>query len=189
MPGRYKRSLLTFLMIFALIAVMGIITSCYSSPDSGQTPASPRVQGRTTTDVNAVADAVEKIGPGVVSVNTEMIEKVSQSPNRFSQDPFFNRFFGNQPEMFRQRKGQGSGFIINTHGYILTNQHVIGGARTISVTLTDGREFKARPVGSDNVTDVALLKIDADNLPVAEIGDSAKTRIGEWVIAVGNPFG
>jgi len=85
--------------------------------------------------------------------------------------------------------GQGSGFIISEDGYILTNNHVVGEADVITVKLNDGREFKARKIGGDEKSDIAVIKIDADNLPTLPLGDSTELQVGEWVIAIGNPFG
>jgi len=92
------------------------------------------------------------------------------------------------PRKFQQR-GQGSGFIISKDGYILINNHVVGDADLIKVKLSDGREFKAKVIGTDPQSDVAVIKIDATNLPVLRLGDSDKLEVGEWVIAIGNPFG
>ena len=118
-------------------------------------------------------------------------------------DDFAERFFGvprrprpdrrapnrNRQPMFKQT-GQGSGFIISKDGYILTNTHVVGDVDTITVRLSDGREFKAKRIGADPRTEVALIKIESEgDLPVLEIGDPEKLQIGEWVIAIGNPFG
>ncbi|MEF3168073.1 MAG: DegQ family serine endoprotease [Deltaproteobacteria bacterium] len=118
-----------------------------------------------------------------------------QDPFEFFNDPFFERFFGPhfrkqqpQPRKFRQR-GQGSGFIISPDGYLLTNNHVVEGADTIKVKLADGREFTAAVVGTDPQSDVAVIKVDGKNLPYLRLGDSDKLDIGEWVIAIGNPFG
>ncbi|MCD6310772.1 MAG: trypsin-like peptidase domain-containing protein [Candidatus Eremiobacteraeota bacterium] len=184
MTNRYK-VLLTAFMLFAVI-----ITACYSKPDNEPGARDIARNIRMPRGIDAVADAVEKIGPSVVFLNVESVQKLNQIPNPFSNDPFFRQFFGNIPdEIFKYKKGQGSGVIIDSDGYILTNQHVVGGARKITVTLTDGRKFPGSLVGVDPVTDIALVRIDAENLPVAKIGNSEKIRVGEWVIAVGNPFG
>jgi len=107
-------------------------------------------------------------------------------------DPFFRQFFGSQFDQIPDKqvqRGMGSGFIINTDGLILTNAHVIAGADQVKVTLKDGRTFDGKVVGSDPVTDVAVVKVDAENLPVIMLGDSNKLQIGEWAIAIGNPLG
>jgi serine protease Do len=145
----------------------------------------------------AFAEVAKKVIPAVVSVQ---VTKTIQSPGGMGDpfgspfdDEFFERFFGRrfrqqQPEK-RQQKGQGSGFIISPDGFILTNNHVVGEADEIDVVFNDGREMKAKVIGTDPKSDVAVIKVDADNLPVIELGDSDKLDIGEWVIAVGNPFG
>jgi serine protease Do len=116
------------------------------------------------------------------------------NPFDLFNDEFFRRFFGprlperGQPRKYRQT-GQGSGFIVSKDGYILTNHHVVGDADRITVTLSDGREFTAKTVGTDPKSDVAVIKIEADNLPILPLGDSDALEVGEWVMAVGNPFG
>ena len=144
----------------------------------------------------AFSQVAKKATPAVVSVQVEKTIKSSGGSMRspFGNDDFFERFFG--PE-FRQRMpqdrvqmGQGSGFIISKDGYILSNNHVVGEADKIKVTMNDGREFDAKLIGADPQSDVAVIKIDADDdLPVIELGDSDRLEVGEWVIAVGNPFG
>ncbi|MHC4432138.1 MAG: DegQ family serine endoprotease [Planctomycetota bacterium] len=113
-------------------------------------------------------------------------------PFGFFGDEFYDRFFRGrqlaQPREYRQ-SGQGSGFIIGDDGYILTNNHVVGEADVITVKLNDGREFKAELVGADEKSDVAVIKIDGRNLPTLSLGDSDSLKVGEWVIAIGNPFG
>ena len=131
--------------------------------------------------------AAEKSVEAVVHVKT----KIDVS-NRYSMniDPFFDFFFGrpNQPREPQYREGSGSGVIISTDGYIVTNNHVIDNASTVEVTLNDKRKFDAKVIGTDPSTDIALLKIEADNLPIISFGDSDNLHIGEWVLAVGNPF-
>nr|HDN00080.1 DegQ family serine endoprotease [Deltaproteobacteria bacterium] len=149
----------------------------------------------------AFAAVVKKAMPAVVFVQVEKTVERSgtlspfQGPSDLFSDPFFERFFGphfqprpRTPKKFNQR-GQGSGFIINKDGYILINNHVVGDADIIRVKLADGREFKARVIGTDPQSDVAVIKIDATDLPVLSLGDSDKLDVGEWVIAIGNPFG
>ena len=143
----------------------------------------------------AFSEIAKKAIPAVVFIKTEKKVKIETSPfDFFSEDPFFKHFFGpffpfpRQPKEYKQR-GLGSGFIISHNGYILTNNHVISGADRITVRLHDGREFKAKIIGTDPNTDIALLKIDADDLPVLPLGDSDKLQVGEIVMAIGNPFG
>ena len=146
------------------------------------------------------AGLVEQVGPAVVNVT--VIEKRQRNPlQRFGapggedDDPFsdFFRQFQNQPRENAPRdntpeEGVGSGFIVSSDGYILTNTHVVDNATRVIVRLTDRREFQAKVVGTDDKSDVALLKIDAKNLPTVKIGDSSKLRPGEWVLAIGSPF-
>jgi serine protease Do len=144
----------------------------------------------------AFTEAAKKAIPAVVSVRVEktITDEGSTDFNSPFDDDFFDRFFGpryRQPApRKRQQVGQGSGFIISPDGYILTNNHVVGEADKIVVTLQDGKEYdKAKVIGTDPGSDVALIKIEAEDLPVIELGDSDALEIGEWVIAVGSPFG
>jgi serine protease Do len=145
---------------------------------------------------NAITRTVERVSPAVVGINViEIRETVLRDPFRdfFGDDPFFGPFFRDR---FRDRtrrqevRGLGSGFIISADGYILTNDHVAGNAEEITVTLSDGRQFQAELIGSDLVSDIALLKIEADErLPYVPLGNSDDVIIGEWAVALGNPFG
>lgn len=136
---------------------------------------------------------VETEGRAVVNVSTTATIKqnVSAMPEGMEGDPFFEFFrrFAPQQQQERQERSLGSGFIISPDGYLLTNAHVVARADEITVTLTDKREFKAKVIGSDARTDVALLKIDAKNLPVVRLGNMADVKVGEWVLAIGSPFG
>jgi len=150
----------------------------------------------------AFAAVVKKAKPAVVYIGVEKsVKGMMQGVNPFDffNDPFFERFFGPQfrhpqrhPQIPKQRqfkqRGAGSGFIISKDGYILTNNHVVEDADKITVRLSDEREFKAKVIGTDPQSDVALIKIDGKNLPVLPLGDSDKIQVGEWVIAIGNPF-
>lgn len=148
--------------------------------------------GVTARAGNFVAEAVSKIGPAVVRIDTE--RTVSNNfADPFSNDPFFRRFFGEgmlpqMPNEYQQR-GQGSGFIVDNSGIILTNAHVVKGADTVTVVLRDGRSFTGEVRGIDEPTDLAVVKIDGENLPVASLGSSENVRVGDWAIAVGNPLG
>ncbi|MBL7128176.1 MAG: trypsin-like peptidase domain-containing protein [Ignavibacteria bacterium] len=135
---------------------------------------------------NAITKAIEMVSPSIVGINVEEEREVS---NPFFNDPFFRQFFGEQGPQKQIVRGLGSGFIISEDGYILTNDHVAGNATKISVTLTSGETVNAELIGSDPTTDVALLKIDKDGLPFVKIGNADNVIIGEWVIALGNPFG
>jgi serine protease Do len=140
---------------------------------------------------NAITRAVALATPAVAGINvTEVREYQYRDPfsEFFGNDPFFRQYFGNRT--YKQEiKGLGSGFIISADGYILTNDHVAGNAKEITVTLTNKEKYKAKLVGTDMVSDISLLKIDGHNLPYIKLGNSDDVIIGEWVIAMGNPFG
>ncbi|ARV62767.1 serine protease [Nostocales cyanobacterium HT-58-2] len=140
----------------------------------------------TSNNPNFVVGVVQKVGPAVVRIDTNKTV-VSQIPEEFD-DPVFRRFFGSQPRE-RVERGSGSGFIINSAGQILTNSHVVNGAETVTVKLKDGRSFDGRVLGEDPVTDVAVIKIEANNLPTVSLGNSEVLQPGEAVIAIGNPLG
>jgi Do/DeqQ family serine protease len=141
------------------------------------------------TDPNFIAAAVEKVGPAVVRINASRTVR-TRVPEIFN-DPFFRQFFGDMPTppSRRTERGRGSGFVISSDGLILTNAHVINGADTVSVTMKDGRELQGRVVGQDPLTDVAVVRVQANNLPVAPLGNSDNLKPGEWAIAIGNPLG
>lgn len=143
---------------------------------------------RENNDLNFVARVVERVGGGVVRINASRTVATNLPP--IFDDPFFRRFF-NIPDLPRQQiqQGTGSGFIISKDGIILTNAHVVEGADRVTVTLKDGRFFEGKVLGADPVTDIAVVKINDQNLPVVPLGDSDKVVIGEWVIAIGNPLG
>ena len=150
------------------------------------------------SDMPDFADLVERNGPSVVNISTTQIVRgtraLPQFPGIDEDDPmweFFRRFIPRQPDVPRdyENRSLGSGFIISQDGYILTNAHVVDAADDVVVKLTDKREFKARVVGADKRTDVALLKIEASGLPALRLGDPGKLRVGEWVLAIGSPFG
>lgn len=153
-------------------------------------------QSRGLPDFSELA---EKQGPAVVNISTTQIVRgqAQMMPFPFDEsDPafeFFKRFMprlpgGGVPRDF-ENKSLGSGFIISGDGYILTNAHVVEGADEVTVRLTDKREFKAKIIGADKRTDVALIKIDANGLPMVRLGDPAQLKVGEWVVAIGSPFG
>ncbi|MEN6438131.1 MAG: DegQ family serine endoprotease [Syntrophobacter sp.] len=134
---------------------------------------------------------VKELSPTVVNVKVSKIEKAGPGEMQMPWGAPFGDFF-NQPHSRRDQKvqGAGSGVIISGDGYLLTNNHVVEGATEVDVTLADKREFKARIVGRDPKTDLAIVKIDAgENLPAAKIGDSSQLQVGDWVFAIGNPFG
>jgi len=138
---------------------------------------------------NSIADIAEKNGPAVVNIDTV---RMVETQNPFLDDPIFGHFFGDQFKEYTRtipQKGTGSGFIINQEGYIITNEHVVHKADKIKVTLSDGREFTGEVIGSDTTSDMAIVKIKADHLPLVALGDSDKLRVGEIVVAIGNPYG
>jgi len=186
---------LKFGSLVALAFAMGLLfaglldlPSRSSAQQSGSPPAITRVQApdipaaRPLVDLSeAFAAVAERVRPSVVYVSSERTETANNAPQGF--EDFFR---GKRPEVMR---GTGSGFIVSPDGYILTNHHVVQGATTVTVRLLDRREFTARVVGSDENTDVAVIKIDAHNLPPLALGNSDNSRIGEWVLAIGNPLG
>ncbi|VXD17198.1 putative serine protease HtrA [Planktothrix serta PCC 8927] len=144
----------------------------------------------TIADPDLITSVVGQVGPAVVRINaTKTIE--SQVPQGFN-DPFFERFFGSQmPNSPQQQivRGSGSGFIVNSNGRIITNAHVVDGATKVSVVLKDGRQFEGKVIGTDPVTDVAVVQIEANNLPTVSVGNSEALQPGELAIAIGNPLG
>ena len=136
---------------------------------------------------------VREEGPAVVNISVSRTEKAADRtvPDALANDPFFEFFRRFAPPQMRERQvgGVGSGFIISPDGYVLTNAHVVANADKITVTLTDKRQFSARLIGADERTDVALLKIEGGNLPVAALGKSSDLQVGQWVLAIGSPFG
>ncbi|MBE9143392.1 HhoA/HhoB/HtrA family serine endopeptidase [Planktothrix mougeotii] len=153
-------------------------------------PAPVNSMSGTIADPDLITSVVEQVGPAVVRINaTKTIE--SQIPEQFN-DPFFQRFFGSQmPNSPQQEivRGSGSGFIVNSNGRIITNAHVVDGVKNVSVVLKDGRQFEGKVIGSDPVTDVAVVQIEANNLPTVSLGNSEALQPGELAIAIGNPLG
>ena len=141
----------------------------------------------TSSRRNAITQAVGRASGAVVGVNVVELRRYRQwSP--WGDDPFFRQFFGDRT--YTQRvQGLGSGYIISPDGYVLTNDHVAGNAKEITVTMTDGKTYSAKLIGTDQVSDVALLKIEGNDFPYLKLGNSDDVIIGEWVIALGNPFG
>jgi serine protease Do len=149
-------------------------------------------------------ELVEKVGPAVVNIRTTERGRTARGGSGNEQDDemaeLFRRFFGQPgrpnprgpqqpPDGEPQQRGVGSGFILNADGYVMTNAHVVDGADEVIVTLADKREFKAKMIGADKRSDVALVKIEASGLPTVRLGDVSKLKVGEWVIAIGSPFG
>lgn len=140
---------------------------------------------------NFIAEAVEQVGPAVVRIDSA--RTVAGLPNAFQHHPLFKRFFGDElpesPGPERVEQGTGSGFILSADGRVITNAHVVEGATEVIVTLKDGRTFDGTVVGSDSVTDVAVIEIEATDLPTVRLGSTKNLAPGQWAIAIGNPLG
>jgi len=138
-----------------------------------------------------VTEAVKKVGNAVVRIDTEKTITRRAATDPMMEDPFFRRFFGDELLAPREEmmRGQGSGFLIDKSGVLLTNSHVVNGADKVTVTLKDGRKFEGKVSGVDEVTDLAVVKIEGKDLPVATLGLSSDVQVGDWAIAVGNPLG
>lgn len=150
----------------------------------------PPTTGLPIQDTNFITNVVEQVGPAVVRIDSSRTV-TAQIPEVF-KNPLFRDFFGaDLPTGPQQRveRGTGSGFIISGDGQILTNAHVVDGADTVNVTLKDGRTFVGKVMGTDPLTDVAVIKIQANNLPQVSLGDAERLKSGEWAIAIGNPLG
>jgi serine protease Do len=176
------------LLISTKLNLLSDLSSQILKAESGYTPLSIE---------EAVINVANTVGKAVVSISTERTERVGGIRRFYFGYPFeddffrrfFDEFFGEFPEREYKQMGLGSGVIISSEGYILTNEHVIAGADKITVSLPDGREFKAEIKGKDPRSDLAVIKINASNLPVATLGNSDELKIGQWVVAIGNPFG
>jgi len=164
-----------------------LLAAALSGCDNGSLPAAQASQGAVerSSEVSvarrtAITSAVERVSPAVVTVQTEIVERVPAD--------FYEQFFGGRSGR-RSAAGLGSGFIVSPDGVIVTNAHVINGATRISVALRDGTSYPARLLGADEPNDLAVIKIDARNLPVAPLGNSSNLLVGEWAIAIGSPYG
>jgi S1-C subfamily serine protease len=193
-----------YLSLLILGGGAGIWGSGYFTPTQQETAETPQVvpaslhplavqpsplSTEPDNRLNFIARAVQKVGPAVVRIDAS--RTVSQDlPEPFAQ-PFFRRFFGEETPMPQPRvqRGTGSGFILSSDGRLITNAHVVEGSDTVTVTLKDGRELQGRVVGVDEVTDIAVVKIEANNLPTVPLGRSEDLIPGEWAIAIGNPLG
>lgn len=138
---------------------------------------------------NIITETVKNASPAIVGINVTEIRQYQDPFSSMFNDPFFRQFFGDRGNYKQQVKELGSGYIISPDGYIVTNDHVAGNASEITVTTTAGKQYKAKLVGTDAASDICLLKVDAKNLPHVTFGNSDDVIIGEWVIALGNPFG
>jgi len=185
-----------YLLVAALAAAAAAGASRYGNPavSSAHAVSMPPAAAQPAT-VPAVAlpnfaTLVEQFGPAVVNIQVQQSAKAVSLPPELENSPFgdFFRRFG-VPAPNAPQRGEGSGFIVAADGVVLTNAHVVDGASEVTVRLTDGRELRAKVVGADKKSDVAVLRIDAKGLPTVKIGDPSATRVGEWVVAIGSPFG
>ena len=178
-----------FCLINFLPSTANAIADDLSSPATEVAAISPSA---VTNPNSFVAAAVTKTGSAVVRIDTETV--VTRRVDPMFEDPFFQQFFGgtfSPPPQEQRISGQGSGFIIDSSGIILTNAHVVNRANQVTVTLKDGRKFAGEVRGADEVTDLAVVKIDpqGESLPIASLGNSDAIHVGDWAIAVGNPVG
>ncbi|MBZ8181503.1 HhoA/HhoB/HtrA family serine endopeptidase [Oscillatoria salina] len=148
-------------------------------------PSANPVEG----NINFIAEAVRAVGPAVVRIDAS--RQVSQEIPESFQHPFFRRFFGDEVPIPKRQleRGTGSGFILSSDGRLITNAHVVEGADRVKVTLKDGQIFEGEVLGTDSVTDIAVIKIDGRNLPTVKLGKAENLTPGEWAIAIGNPLG
>ncbi len=181
-------SVLLLVLISGVVLGQIIFGGILGKNNSGFNTASmqPITTGSNDERQTPITRAVAKVSPAIVGINVEEVREVR---NPFFDDPFFRQFFGDNAPQKQVIRALGSGFIISEDGYILTNDHVVGNATKISVTLTTGETVSAKIIGSDAVSDVALIKIDRSGLPFVPFGNSDEIIIGEWAIGLGNPFG
>jgi len=164
-----------------------------SDPGINNAPINNGPPNGSAIPVMSYADVVSRVSPAVITIHSQMrVRAPQQYP--FMDDPMFRQFFGDrggmpQPPPDQRREALGSGVIVTTDGYILTNHHVVDGAEQIKVDLNDNRTLDAKVIGLDPLSDLAVLKIDAANLPVLALGDSDRVRVGDVVLAIGNPLG
>ncbi len=169
--------------LFLTAAILAFLAGCKG--DALPSAQATQVSEAQTTSISAqrrtaITSAVARVSPAVVTVQTEMVEAVPAD--------FYEQFFGGRSGR-RSAAGLGSGFIVRDDGVIVTNAHVVSGATKISVALRDGTSYQAKLLGADETNDLAVIKIDAKNLPVAPLGSSNNLLIGEWAIAIGSPYG
>lgn len=199
-----KKALKLVFILFAIVllgpVMLGKLNFYGDSHAKVQQPSESDNVQMPLHQVVSYADAVAKAAPAVVSIQTT--KEIPMDMHPLMQDPFFRYFFGDPnlqqgnsgsnglpPKNSELQKGLGSGVIVDKRGYVLTNNHVIKDTNSIVVKLQDGRTSEAKVVGHDSATDIAVLKINLKNLPIIEVGDSTKLRVGDVVLAIGNPFG
>lgn len=187
------RRLATWMAAVGLAIGMMLFPSILAQAEPLPSAASTAAQAMSTGPSSFVTAAVNRVGPAVVRIDTERTVTRQTGSDPLLEDPFFRRFFGEDlyPQVPREQRlrGEGSGFIIDRDGIILTNAHVVANADKVTVTLKDGRIFEGKVRGSDEVTDMAVIKIDGKNLPTVALGNSDNVQVGDWAIAVGNPLG
>ncbi len=190
-----KKKFAVVLAVCAAATILGFEGGRLTTISSSQAQTT-QVQRSAASALPDFSALVEQNGPAVVNISTTtapvrtqmQLPQIPGEPGDPIQE-FFRRFQIPMPQGDAIRKGVGSGFIVSADGYILTNAHVVDDASEVTVKLTDKREFKAKVIGVDRRTDVALVKIDARDLPTVRIGDASRARVGEWVAAIGSPFG
>jgi Do/DeqQ family serine protease len=200
LPEKTMNPSLKQLTLYAFLVVLGAVTgavgSRYLTTDGSQMRSPQAIPAVLRSNapppernLNFVAEAVDRVGPAVVRIDAA--RRVTQEIPEPFRNPFFERFFGGNNPAPEQRieRGTGSGLIISSDGRLVTNAHVVAGADKVKVTLRDGRTFEGEVVGADQVTDLAVIKIDAYGLPSASLGNSENLTPGEWAIAIGNPLG
>ena len=195
MFSKGKGGLYRILILITLgLMLMPVSSNSILCPDAY---AEPKISQQSVDILSktgqAIAEIVEEVKPAIVNISSTKTIKAQKRSDPFFNDPFFRRFFGDelpfQSPKERKTMSLGSGVIVDPKGYILTSTHVIQGADEIKVTLLDKREFKGEIIGSDPMTDIAVIKINADRLSTMKWGDSDKLRVGEIVLAIGSPYG
>lgn len=201
MPSHFNRTIGSMIGIGFLSGALIWGGNAFTSSQAFDGPPAASVPVAATAPTNGFTEVAKQVTPAVVNITTVMTEKVSDGPSvpdelRDRMEEFFGKPFGprgrgpSEPFEHRgPRRGQGSGVIISSDGYILTNNHVIAKAREVNVTLPDKREFAGKIIGTDPKSDLAVVKINATGLPAVSWGDASRLQVGEYVLAVGNPFG
>jgi Do/DeqQ family serine protease len=176
-------------LFFVILILANVLVSIGCKGNvKGNEKSTPTISNNAILPRVSYADVVDKVAPSVVRITAEI--KVKQQPQQMMDDDFFRRFFGQpSPQQPQRETGLGSGVIVNADGTILTNNHVVEGSDKIKVDLTDKRSFDAKIIGTDKASDLAVLKIVGKDLPVAAMGDSNQVRVGDVVLAIGNPLG
>ena len=193
MPSRFPRArfgaAVAGAFVGGVLLASGLDITPFGHAQNTSKPSAQAVQPLIETG-NAFIEIAEHVTPAVVSIQTTRESRAGSRQRNGRVPPGFEEFFNQlDPQRQQPSEGSGSGFIVSKDGYILTNNHVVEDADRVTVTLTDHRVFRAKVVGRDPTTDVALIKIEGTGLPFVSLGDDMKVRIGEWVVAIGNPLG